>query len=259
MAFTELGDTLSASAAAALTLTLRGPFAAALADAGDDNLVLRAARALAAAAGVAPAAAITLDKRLPVAAGIGGGSADAAAALRLLSRLWGVSVAQDRLLEIAASLGADVPACLLSRPLMVAGVGERLAPLAVPLPDTSIVLANPGVPLATPAVFAARTGPFSAAAPLASPPRTVAALAAALAARGNDLEAPARRLAPAVGEVLAALAATPGCLLSRLSGSGATGFALYPDAAAAAAAAAGLAAAHPTWWVAATRIAAPAQ
>jgi len=206
--------------------------------------VLRAARALAAAAGVPARAALTLTKRLPLASGIGGGSADAAAALRALDALWGLGWAQARLAEVALSLGADVPACLGARPCVMGGIGEVLRP-APRLPPCGLVLANPRRALATPAVFRARRGGFGAAAALPAGWPDAAALARDLAGFRNDLEPAAIALCPAVGEVLAALRALPGCLLARMSGSGATCFGLFADAAAAEAAAAAL---PRGWW-----------
>ncbi len=215
--------------------SVRGPEAGALADEGD-NLVLRAARALADAAGRAPDAVLELEKHLPVASGIGGGSADAAAALRLLNRVWRLGWAEARLAALALPLGADVPACVASRPCRMGGIGEALTP-APRLPPFGIVLANPRVALATPAVFRARAGDFSP--PAALPPgwADAPALARDLSALRNDLEAPAIALCPPVAAVLAALRALPGCLLARMSGSGATCFGLFHDAAAAEAAA----------------------
>lgn len=245
VAFAGVGDVLRAEPSDGLTLRLAGPFAPALA-AEADNLVLRAARALAEAAGVAPGARLTLEKHLPVASGIGGGSADAAATLRVLQRLWGVALAPDRLAALALRLGADVPVCLSSRPARMGGIGERLDP-APALPECGLLLANPGVAVSTPAVFRARTGDFSA--PLALPAAwpDAAAMAADLAGMGNDLEAPAVALCPQVGELLAALRRA-GCLLARMSGSGATCFALFPTPGEAAAAAPAFAAAgHWAW------------
>ncbi len=236
-------DTLHARPAEGLSLTVVGPFAAGLQGA-PDNLVLRAARALAAWAGIAPNAALTLDKRLPVASGIGGGSADAAAALRLLCRLWDVHPGPDELHAMALRLGADVPVCLASRPARMTGVGEALAAIP-PLPACGLLLANPGVAVATADVFRARTAAFSAPAPLPPAWPDAAALAAALQGLGNDLEAPALAVCPAIGGVLAALRRLPGVLLARMSGSGATCFALFADSAAAQCAATLLPAA---WW-----------
>ncbi len=244
--FPDIGDSLSAAPAADLVLRLDGPAAAAL-TAEPDNLVLRAARALAGAAGIAPAAALRLSKRLPVASGIGGGSADAAATLRALDRLWGLKCSEAELARIGLTLGADVPVCLQSRPTHMAGIGESLQP-APPLPPGWMVLANPGLALATPAVFKARDAAFSDPAPLAAAPATLPALAEALRARRNDLADPAIRLAPAIATVLAALQAQPGCLLARMSGSGATCFALFAREAEARAACQALRAAEPGWW-----------
>ncbi|MGC2856183.1 4-(cytidine 5'-diphospho)-2-C-methyl-D-erythritol kinase [Novispirillum sp. DQ9] len=232
-----------------LSLTVTGPYAGFLAGsvADEDNIVLRAARALAAATGVPANAHVTLDKALPVAAGIGGGSADAAAALRGLCRLWGVSLPAAEMYALAARLGADVPVCLRGRATLVAGVGETLSD-APPLPAAWLVLANPGVPLSTPAVFKARSGAFSDPAPLQDAPRDAAALAAALARRRNDLTAAAISLAPEIGTTLAALGAAPGCLLARMSGSGATCWGLFETEYTATSACRALRSAHPTWW-----------
>ncbi len=234
--FPEAGDALEAKAAPALTLAIEGPFAAALE--GGDNLVLRAARKLDASRG----AALRLTKNLPVASGIGGGSADAAAALRLLSRLWGRPVPEGA----AAALGADVPVCLVSRPARMQGAGEVLLP-APRLPRFGMVLVNPGVPVATPAVFAARVGGFSPPASLPEGWWKTEAMARDLAALSNDLEAPAIQICPPIGEVLAAIRATPGCLLARMSGSGATCFGIYVTLDEAIEAEALLA--RPGWWV----------
>lgn len=248
VAFAGVGDTLDFSPAETLSLDVTGPTAGQIPTEGE-NIVLKAARLLAAAAGVSKGAAITLTKRLPVAAGIGGGSADAAAALRGLMRLWDVSLPPETLRRLALSIGADVPVCLAGTPMRMMGVGEVLEP-APALPPAWLLLVNPMVPLHTPPVFKARTGPFSEAAPLTTPPGDAKALAEALAVRRNDLTPPAITIEPVVGEVLAAIAATPGCLLPRMSGSGATCFGLYAEEAQARSAAARLAAAHPAWWIA---------
>ncbi len=249
VAFADVGDTLEATRADALSLAVEGPFAGAV-PAGDDNLVLRAGRALADLTGETRGAALRLVKRLPAASGIGGGSADAAAALRALMRLWRANPAPEALAALALGLGADVPVCLGSRAAFMGGIGEELAP-SPPLPKTSIVLANPGRAVATPEVFRRRAGPFSAPARFSEAPGDAAQLARLLKARGNDLEAPARALCPAIGEVLAALASRPGALIARMSGSGATCFALFAEQGAAREAAAALARAEPGWWVAA--------
>jgi 4-diphosphocytidyl-2-C-methyl-D-erythritol kinase len=241
--FPSVGDRVGAEPAEGLRLTLAGPFAAGLAAEGD-NLVLRAARALAAWVGRAPDVALTLEKNLPVASGIGGGSADAAAALRVLAGLWGIDV--GALGALALGLGADVPVCLAARPMRMGGVGEVLAPSPA-LPACGMVLVNPGVGVATPAVFRARAGGFSAPAELPAGWGDARAMAADLARLSNDLQAPAIALCPVIADVLAALAALPGALLARMSGSGATCFALFETAAAAHAGAAALA--RPAWWV----------
>lgn len=245
--FPDLADRLEARPAPGLTLALSGPFGAAIAE-EPDNLVLRAARALAAAHGIAPAAALTLEKTLPPAAGLGGGSSDAAAALRLLARLWGVALPEG----LAPGLGADVPVCLAApEPRLMRGIGERLAPPPA-LPGCWLVLANPGVSVSTPRVFAALEWRDNPPAPPPPPLRDVAELAAWLGTLWNDLEPAACALCPAVAEVLAALADAP---LARMSGSGATCFALHASEPAARAQAARLARARPGWWVAVAPVA----
>lgn len=239
-AFCRDGDVLEAAPAEALSLQIDGPFAGSL-PADETNLVLRAARALARATGTEAGAAIRLDKRLPVASGIGGGSADAAAALRLLPRLWGVDVPVDVLHDLAADLGADVPACLASRAARGDGRGDRLRP-ARAAAGAPVLLVNPLLPLSTAAVFAAWDGVDRG--PLPEDPRE----------GRNDLQPPATALCPAVTDVLDVLAARPGATLVRMSGSGATCFALFADAAARDVAAAHVAAARPGWWRLATTL-----
>jgi 4-diphosphocytidyl-2-C-methyl-D-erythritol kinase len=247
VAFADIGDRITATSAAALSLSVGGPEAASLANLGDDNLVLRAARLLAARGGISPGAALHLKKRLPVAAGIGGGSADAAAALRALNQLSQHPVDSEALAALGLELGADIPACLAGRPVWVGGIGEHLEP-AAPLPLLGIVLANPRRPLPTPEVFRARQGPFSAPGRFHPVPQEPAAFAAVLATRRNDLAEAALRLVPEIGRVLDRLERLPGVLLARMSGSGATCFALFADRAAAVSAAAMLAGAEPSWW-----------
>jgi 4-diphosphocytidyl-2-C-methyl-D-erythritol kinase len=243
--FPAVGDAVSFEPDEALTLSIGGRFGASLA-AEPDNLVLRAARMLAAKAGMPAAGRLHLEKNLPVASGIGGGSADAAAALRLLASIWRVA---PPLHELALALGADVPACLGSAPVRMGGVGEILVP-APRLPTFGILLVNPGVPVATADVFRGRRGGFSPAANLPEAWPDAAAMAADLARVTNDLEAAAIALAPVIGTVLATLRAIPGVLLARMSGSGATCFALFeaPAAAQAAAAQAAAASRDPAWW-----------
>jgi 4-diphosphocytidyl-2-C-methyl-D-erythritol kinase len=252
VAFADVADVVTAADAERLTLRIAGPFAAALAEEGEKNLVWRAASALAERAGIPARAALALEKNLPVASGIGGGSSDAAATLHALAELWHLDLRERRFAGLPESLGADVPVCLLGRSAWLAGIGEQVSP-APALPGCAVVLANPGVAVATPAVFKARLGAFSRPARF-DPPQDVAGLAAALAERRNDLTDAAICLAPDVAEVIRALASEPGALLARMSGSGATCFALFAGLAAARAAAARLAAARPRWWVAAGRL-----
>ncbi len=248
IAFAEPCDRVTAEAAADFSLSVTGPFAPALDAADDDNLVAKAARGLAELAGIEPAARLTLDKNLPVASGIGGGSSDAAAALRVLMRLWDITPEPDALATLALSLGADVPMCLHGETCFAGGIGERLDP-APTLPNCGLVLVNPGTALATPDVFRARTGSFSAPARFAEAPADVSELAQLLAARQNDLEAPAMALAPEIGEVLRALSDLPGSRFARMSGSGATCFALFDDDARAIEAAKEFRARHGDWWI----------
>lgn len=245
--FAGIGDTLTIAPAEDLTLAIDGPFAAKVPQ-GDDNLALKAAHALAKAAHVRAGAAIRLTKRLPPAAGIGGGSADAAAVLRALRRLWDVDIDDAALAGLALALGADVPVCVQGQAAFVGGIGEVITP-APPLPMAWLVLVNPGVELATPAVFAARSGPYSLPARFDRAPATVPELAAWLNERRNDLAPPAIALEPAIGAVIAALAACPGALIARMTGSGATCFALFDNPGQATEATFALARAHPTWWV----------
>ena len=242
--FAGVADEVRAEPGGRLSLTLYGPFAAGL-DAGGDNLVLRAARALAAAAGVTAGARLTLDKRLPVASGIGGGSADAAATLIVLSEMWGVRLANGALAMLAQRLGADVPVCLAGRPARMGGTGEALGP-APELPECGLLLVNPGIAVSTAEVFAARAGGWSEAANLPERWTDAVAMASDLRALDNDLERPARALCPAIGVTLAAIGSRRGCLLARMSGSGATCYGLFGTAWAAAEAATSLARAG--WW-----------
>ncbi|WP_084327581.1 4-(cytidine 5'-diphospho)-2-C-methyl-D-erythritol kinase [Salinarimonas rosea] len=262
VAFADVGDDLALVPGGDTAVAVEGPQATALA--GDpDNLVVKAARALAERVPGLMSGRFRLTKRLPVASGIGGGSADAAAALRLLARANGLPLDDPRVTDAAAGTGADVPVCLAGRVCVMEGIGERLGP-ALPCPVLPAVLVNPGVPVETRAVFRAlglSAGETRAVAPTAlgfEPGVSGADLVARLRAAGNDLEAPAIAVAPVVADVIGAVRETPGCALARMSGSGATVFGLYGSDAQAGAAAARLAAAHPGWWVAATRLG-PAQ
>ncbi len=246
--FAATGDRLTLATATAPGLRITGAFAAALTG-GGTNLALAALKKVAAFAGRAPEIEITLEKNLPVAAGIGGGSADAAAVISGLAELWGLDAADPALQRLAVSLGADVPVCLAGRPCRVTGIGEQIEILPA-LPPAALLLVNPRVPLATPPVFAARQGPFSP--PLDWPAgfADAAALADFIAAGGNDLTAAATQLVPQIAEIFEALsAARP--LARGMSGSGATCFALFTTVAEAEAAARQVASSHPGWWSAA--------
>lgn len=252
-AFADVGDRVRLEPSDQARLTIEGPFAGALADEPPErNLILRALTA----AG-APPFAVTLDKQLPVAAGLGGGSSDAGAALRLARDL-GLA-ADDATLERAASaIGADGPMCLWARPCLAEGRGERLTP-EPQLPPLPAVLINPGVPSPTGAVYRAYDAHPNGAADRPEPPAdwTIETVIAWLADQRNDLEAPAIALEPRIGEALAAAAALPGARLARMSGSGATVFALFAEAAEAEAAARTLAEARPDWWVRSCRLGSP--
>lgn len=259
MVFADVGDEISLATGQGLRLEVTGPFAAGL-DEGE-NLVNRAASLLGARIGRdAAQPGLRLDKRLPVAAGLGGGSADAAAALRLLNRAWGAGLDDAHLEALAAELGSDVAACIRSLPVTASGRGEVLDP-APRLPVLDAVLVNPGVACPTGAVYRA----FDLAAP-ARPPEPVPepgdlpdarAAAAWLSGLRNDLEAPAASVVPKIAGVLGRLRTAPETLLARLSGSGATCFALCADSPSAGRLAAGLARDNPGWWVRACRLGAP--
>lgn len=256
VAFADVGDRLSLSPGGPLSLRVRGRTADEAGPA-DSNLVLKAARALAEEIPALKLGRFVLDKRLPVAAGLGGGSSDAAAALRLLARANRLKRDDRRLFKIARAVGADVPVCIDPRARRMRGIGEVLsAPLK--LPRLSAVLVNPGVAVPTKDVFVAiglQPGQTVRRATRWQPPRNRAGLIAYLADQTNDLEAPAWVLQPVIGRVVAELRDQPGCELARMSGSGATCFGLFPSPRAAAAAARKLARAHPRWWVKATSLA----
>jgi 4-diphosphocytidyl-2-C-methyl-D-erythritol kinase len=256
VAFADCADQLTLSPGSDLNLTMSGPLAQACGDTSD-NLVLKAARLLAERVPGMKTGSFSLDKVLPVAAGIGGGSADAAAALRLLAQLNGLSLDDPRIVEVAKLTGADVPVCVQSRGCVMTGVGETLQPLS--LPKMPCVMVNPGVPVATKDVFAAlglRNGELLVGAtdvflqdrwPDAK--SSLEDWVEALAASSNDLEAPAMRVQPVIGQVIAALNATNGAWLARMSGSGATCFAIYENTAEAGRAAEKLRREHPGGWV----------
>ena len=256
VAFADCADRLTLTPGPDLDLKMSGPLAEACGDTSD-NLVLKAARLLAERVPDMKVGSFTLDKALPVAAGIGGGSADAAAALRLLAKLNGLALDDPRIVEVAELTGADVPVCVNSHGCVMTGVGEALQPLT--LPKMPCVMVNPGVPVATRDVFNAlglrngelRVGVTDVLLPERWPDdgASLEDWVEALAASSNDLETPALRVQPVIGEVIAALNATNGAWLARMSGSGATCFAIYENTAEAGRAAEKLRREHPGWWV----------
>ena len=249
--FADVGDVVRVENAATLALEITGPFAEDLAATDkEDNLVLRAARALASHGGIRAAASITLEKNLPVAAGIGGGSADAAAALHALNALWDLDTPDADLAALGLRIGADVPACLATQTLYLAGAGEQIE-LAPSTPPLSLVLVGPNARLSTAQVFKAFNAKWSdlGRLPLAD---TTEDFVNELASRHNDLQAPAMALQPAIGQALESLSTQQGCLLARMSGSGSVCFGIFGSADAAEIAAANIARQQPKWWVVAT-------
>lgn len=259
MAFADVGDRLAAHPARAMEVRVEGPYAGALAGEAD-NLVLRAAGLLAAHATDAAPQRLVLEKRLPVAAGLGGGSSDAGAALRLLRETWGVQVSDAELEAVAGELGADGAACLFGRPVLAEGRGERLTE-AAGLPTMDAVLVNAGAPVSTAEVYRRfdGLGVFDPMEPHPEPPEfeDVAEAAGWLAAMRNDLEAAARLVEPSVGDVLDTLAGEPEALLARMSGSGGTCFALCATDIEAEALAERIEDLAPTWWVRRCRLGGP--
>jgi 4-diphosphocytidyl-2-C-methyl-D-erythritol kinase len=256
VAFAGVGDRLTFQPGERLELAVVGPTGAA-AGATVDNLVLKAAGELAARVEGLRVGRFLLDKELPVAAGLGGGSSDAAAALRLLTQANGLSLQDDRVRAAAQATGADVPVCLEPKARMMRGIGEILSD-PMTLPELPAVLINPGVAVPTKDVFAALAAPA-----LAGPPQPdefiaietdAASLVPLLAARRNDLQTPAIKMQPVIADVLRALERSANCLLARMSGSGATCFGLFGSAGTAEEAVRRIESAHPTWWVRATTL-----
>ena len=253
--FTELGDSVALEPGDELALAVDGPFAGAL---QGDNLIIAAAEAAKAKAPGIALGRFQLTKTLPVAAGLGGGSADAAAALRLLAEANPGALSPAALAEIAGRLGSDVTACLASRPALMTGRGEHVAEIRG-MPACGVVLVNPGLPLATASVYGALNAAPLSATPADTEPvpdfgGSFERLIDYASPRGNDLAAAALRLAPVIGEVLTALRRVAGARLVQLAGSGPTCFALFATADEAKGAAASLQAAHPSWWVVATSL-----
>jgi len=242
--FTDFGDVVHLSEADGPLLKIVGPYGAGL-TAGDDNLICRAAGALAAKVGrTLDGLTFALDKQLPVEAGIGGGSSDAAAALHLLNDYWKRPLDDAALVALGLTLGADVPVCLAARPMRMSGIGEQLSPIPS-IEAGGIVLVNPGVGVPTGPVFKALDGRFGDGFDAVPNPITIDWLAA----QRNDLERPAMGLAIDIADMLTTLNQIPTCRLARMSGSGATVFGLFDDADTAKHAASALAVAHPDWWV----------
>lgn len=259
MVFADIGDRVGVALGEG-SLTVAGPFARHLGPA-PENLIFRAVRAFVDELGRPMAElAMSLDKQLPVASGLGGGSSDAGAVLRLIRDVFAPQIDDARLESIARRLGADGPACLWGRPVLAEGFGERLSP-APGFPVLPAVLVNPGAPVSTPAVYQRLdvTGAFGSVEPPPMPEgfESVEELAAWLSLQRNDLEAPAIDVASEVGVVLDALRAEPEVLLARVSGSGGTCFALCPDDLAAETLAGRLQALAPGWWVSRCRLGGP--
>ena len=256
VAFADVGDQVSAEPADSLSLDVTGPFGEAL-GAAPDNLILRALRRLGEVSGIGePKLKVTLDKRLPIAAGLGGGSSDAGAALKLARQALSLDIDDVALEAVAGVVGADGPMCLRMRTAWAEGRGDVLTD-EPRLPTLPAVLFNPGVPSPTGAVYRAYDAGPTRSADRPDEPHdwSVAAVIDWLSVQRNDLQPPALALTPAIAHALAAVAATPQVALTRMSGSGATVFGLYPTAAAAQAAAQNLALAHPGSWVTATTLA----
>jgi 4-diphosphocytidyl-2-C-methyl-D-erythritol kinase len=250
--FCNAGDRIEAVADTAISLEYTGPFASDLPAPGA-NLVMRAAQELADISGTTAGARLKLFKNLPVASGIGGGSADAAAALRALIRLWQLDASDARISELALSLGADVPVCLMNRPCVMRGIGDDLN-LIASFPEFPLVLVNPGIGVSTPDVFRARTGDFSPSFEWTGNTRDAASVVRALGDTSNDLQAAAISKSPAIADVLRTLEAQSGIALARMSGSGATCFGLFENAETAQTAALAIADDEPDWWVQAATV-----
>ena len=252
--FTDFGDRVWITASDTLSLERSGPFASALPADPQDDLCLRAARALGAVFNRDEAVHIALEKNIPVAAGIGGGSTDAAAVLRALCRMWKIDAAETRVGDVAAGLGADVPVCLGARTALIGGTGEIVVPL-VTAPELHLLLVNPSRPLSTAAVFNAYPGPPQAFQPVQDEFAGLQgpAMVSRVSEHRNDLRAAACELCPDIRDVLGALGSAPECRLARMSGSGPTCFGVFETSKACDKAAEVIAGGHPDWWVRGTR------
>jgi 4-diphosphocytidyl-2-C-methyl-D-erythritol kinase len=254
MVFAEVGDRLTVRPSETLTLEITGRYAHTLAaEPPEKNLVMKAARHLQLLAGVDSGAHIHLEKNLPVGGGIGGGSTDAAAALKSLCRLWKLTLPQEVLHALALSLGADVPVCLNASATLVRGIGESLTPF--PIPALHALLVNPGIHISTRDIFSRTTGGFrTSLQPTPVAPASHSELLSLLRATHNDLEPIASGIAPEINTVIEALHAEAGCSIARMSGSGSTCFGLFETAAQATQAATHLSQNKTAWWIQATRL-----
>lgn len=251
--FTEFGDHLEFTPSTNLTLHITGPMATGLQSDQSENLILRAAKLLQSHAKITNGATITLQKNIPIGAGLGGGSSDAAATLLALNQFWNLSLSTDNLIHLAAQLGSDIPACVLNTPAWVAGTGEQVQPIAFPQGGWLLLL-NPNQPLLTADVFRGFHTAFDAALVPPSDCSTLQDLATWARAQHNSLEAPAIAIMPEISELLSALATTEHCMLHRMSGSGATCFGLYETQEHATAAYKYVTSHYPNWWAITTPI-----
>lgn len=244
--FTEFGDMLEFSAADTLSLIVHGAFASAI-DTSSGNLVLRAAEALRRTANISQGAKIILTKNIPVGAGLGGGSSDAAATLIALNQFWQLNFPLKQLAEIGLPLGSDIPVCLAGKPARIRGIGEQVDPVSMPT-SLWMLLVTPNKPLLTAEVYKHFKGPFSASVP--SVPTDILALRPL----NNDLQMPATALMPVIGDIIKAIAGTPDCKLARMSGSGAACFGLYETEQTARRAQDVIKQSQPGWWITLTKV-----
>jgi 4-diphosphocytidyl-2-C-methyl-D-erythritol kinase len=251
VSFSSVHDTVSVQEADTITLEITGRFAPLLQHDVHKNIIVKAARLLAEKAGILKGAAILLEKELPVAAGIGGGSSDAAAVLKLLSQLWELSLTKEEMQQIALTLGADVPMCYSGKPAFISGIGENITVIPS-MPILPALLVNPLQSVSTPEVFKAGVQQFSPSSPITTIPQEHGEFIRFLRTTHNDLEAPAITLLPLITQQLRIIQSQPGCLLSRMSGSGATCFGLFSTMEEAGTAAQIISSNHPEWWVKAT-------
>ena len=256
IAFAGIYDTLHVTNSPDITLTITGRFGNVLQHTADTNSIIIAAKALAKLGNVSSGAAMTLEKELPIASGIGGGSSDAATALRLLSRHWNLSLPDDAMMELSRSLGSDVPCCYRATPAIMHGIGDQITKISA-LPLLPIVLVNPLKPLSTPLVYKIGVSQFTPSRLGETIPTSIGELLSYLHTTHNDLEAPATRLCPEITEIIAQLKAQDGCTLARMSGSGATCFGIFSSKATAAKAASNLQEIRPAWWIEASTLLAP--